>query len=209
MKLLESAKVISAYAIEFARFRRIEQAGWLTDLSADLSILGEFTMASLVAKCDAPLADAAKSPLSEGAGPSGSDVAGVVIGLSGILKLAREVRYSADLELLAQLIDRNLLYLENIRVILKDTMMPPAPDLDSVAKRLKDASGTEQFDRLYADLIGLNLDKDSLVQIAKLVYGAKPRGSSKAAALDTIRKLHDVGTLTRRSLESQGGRSAA
>ena len=126
-----------------------------------------------------------------------------------MLTLAKAAKYSDDLLLLAQLIDRKSVYLVDILKILKDTMIPPAPNLDEIASRLKASIGSDAFEPLYAKLASYPIDKTGLIKIAVAVYGQKPKGSSKAAALQAIRKLHDVSLQTRRSLEATGGRSAA
>ena len=94
-------------------------------------------------------------------------------------------------------------------MILKDAMMPPPPDFDVIARELKDSTGKDQFERFYAKLVALNLGKDDLIKVAKIVYGAKPQRATKDSALQAIRKLHDISVRTRRGLELQGGRSAA
>ena len=209
MKLTETAKVLSAHATELSALGAEAPASWLADLGSSMETLREFTMARLIEKCETPLRAAVSARSDCDESPTGAAVAKVVAGLASILKQAKEAKYSKDLLLLAQLIDSKSVYLETILQVLKDTMMPPAPNLDAIASKLKAAIGSDQFERLYSELAASTVDTNGLILIAKAVYGAKPKGSSRAAALAAIRKLHDVSTRTRRSLEAQGGRSAA
>jgi hypothetical protein len=209
LRLSESAKVLASYATELRSLGAMTPADWLIELANGLEVLGEFTMSGLLAKCASPIEAAKLTASKKSQNPTGADVAGVVASLARVLKQAQETKYSNDLLSLVQLIDQKLLYLESILVILKDTMMPPAPDLDLIAKKLKSATGTDQFERHYAELSSLNIDKNGLVQIARAVYGANPKALTKTAAMSAIRKLHDTSMRTRRSLDTQGGRSAA
>jgi hypothetical protein len=208
MKLSETINVLAAYATELNWLGATAQAGWLAELTNCLDAVREKPMARLIEKCRSPIA-AAGSTSSKKMLPTGADVAKVIAGVATVLRQAKENRYSKDLLLLAQLIDSESVYLETILQILKQTMMPATSDLDTIASKLKAAVGTDQFESLYAELAASTVDKAGLAYIARAVYGDKPKGASKAAALQTIRKLHEVSIRTRRNLEAQGGRSAA
>jgi len=209
MKLAETTKVLSAYATELGSLGATVPAGWLTELVNGMEPLRDFTMAKLIEKCEGPLAAAAMSSSSKTKGPSGVDLAKIVAGLAGILKQAKETKYSDDLLMLVHLMQVESVHLETLLQVLRDTMIPPPPNLDLLASQLRSATGTDQFEKLYAAVASTPIDARGMAYIAKAVYGAKPKSASRQAALEAIRKLHDVGIRTKKSLEAQGGRSAA
>ena len=169
MKLAETIKVLSAYAIELGKLGATAPAGWLTDLANGLEPLRDFTMAKLIDKCESPLAAAVASS-SKSKEPSCADLANIVAGLAWILEQAKEAKYSDDLLMLVHLVQSKSVYLEGLLQVLKDTMMPPPPNLDLLASQLRAATGTDQFEKLYAAVASAPIDARGLGYIAKVVY---------------------------------------
>lgn len=95
---------------------------------------------------------------------------------------------------------------------LREAMFPPSPEeqVKSFAERLACAKGKEaEFEQTYAELQQAGLSREHIVKVARSVYGFVDARTSKKAALAYIRKLHDTFVKTRRSIDAQGGRSAA
>jgi hypothetical protein len=97
-------------------------------------------------------------------------------------------------------------------IAMSKSMHPKTPEelVCEFSERLISARGQEaEFEAAYEALKAANLPKPYLVQLARQVYGYIDAGTSKAKALNFIRKLHDTQMKTRRAISAQGGRSAA
>lgn len=83
------------------------------------------------------------------------------------------------------------------------------PRIEAFARKLKQETGTAEFERTLSDLKASPLTRLEVVAIAAAVYGPIKKGTSRIGALAFIRKPHDAFVTTKRGLEATGGRSAA
>jgi hypothetical protein len=83
------------------------------------------------------------------------------------------------------------------------------PKVAEFIARLNKETGSDDFERSFAELKASALTRQEVVEIAVSVYGQIKKSTSRMAALAYIRKPHDVSVSTRRGIDATGGRSAA
>jgi hypothetical protein len=83
------------------------------------------------------------------------------------------------------------------------------PRVEAFAKKLKQETGSADFERTFAELKASPLTRQEVVEIAGYVYGHIKKSTSRIAALSYIRKPHDAYLSTKRGIDATGGRSAA
>lgn len=144
-------------------------------------------------------------------GPTTSSVLPHLRALEELLRAAHAVAIADNLGLLIKLLEADSGYLLGMLDFLRRALSPP-PVSDEVARfveRLRAEVGSGAFEETLAELASSALKRESIVEIARAVYGGIPKSTSRKAALQMIRRPHDAYVSAKRGIDAMGGRSAA
>jgi uncharacterized protein with PhoU and TrkA domain len=136
-------------------------------------------------------------------------VSEVLEGLLNISNALHAYSEAAKLKLLVQLLSGDMRYLTDSLQAMKEDAVTPEPDPNEFVGKLKAASGSEQFERLFRELETSNVRRETIIAIARGMVGRVAASTTRKAALALIRKGHDARMSARRGIEATGGRSAA
>lgn len=115
-----------------------------------------------------------------------------------------------DLALLIKSLRPDSVYFGQMLEFLKKALLAGSPlEVAEFARRLRSEVGSEAFEHTLVELDSSGLKREYVVEIARAVYGAIPKNTSRKAALKFIRKPHDAYMSAKRGIEATGGRSAA
>jgi hypothetical protein len=131
--------------------------------------------------------------------------------LEELLRTVQAVAVADNLGLLIKLLDADSGYLSGMLDFLRRALSSP-PMSDEVSRfveRLRAEVGSSAFEETLAELASSTLKRESVVEIARAVYGGIPKSTSRKAALQLIRRPHDAYVSTKRGIDAMGGRSAA